>query len=36
MINPILLDILRRKIDAGEITTDQVKLQEYKDALATQ
>jgi hypothetical protein len=33
MVNPILLEILKRKIDSGEITIDQVKLQEYKDAL---
>jgi len=32
----ILLAILRRKIESGEITIEQVKLQEYKDALVTQ
>jgi len=35
MVNPILLDILKRKIAAGEITIEQVKPQEYKDTLAT-
>jgi hypothetical protein len=33
VINQILLDILKRKITNEEITIDQVKLQEYKDAL---
>jgi len=33
MFNTILLEILKRKIEAGEITIEQVKLQEYKDAL---
>lgn len=36
MVNPILLEILKRKVNAGEITIEQVKLQEYKDALNTQ
>ncbi len=36
MVNDILLSILKRKIENGEITLDQVKLQEYKDALSTQ
>jgi len=33
MVNPIMLDILKRKIASGEITIDQVKAQEYKDLL---
>lgn len=36
MVNDILLSILKRKIENGEITLDQVKLQEYKDALSTE
>ncbi len=36
MVNPILLEILRRKISNGEITLEQVKLQEYIDALTSQ
>jgi len=36
MVNPILFDILKRKIAKGEITIEQVKLQEYKDALVSQ
>ena len=34
MVNDILLDILKRKIENGELTIEQIKLQEYKDALA--
>lgn len=33
MVNLILLAILKRKITNGEITIEQVKLQEYRDAL---
>lgn len=36
MVNDILLSILKRKIENGEITLDQVKIQEYKDALSTE
>ena len=36
MVNQILLEILKRKIASGEITIEQVKLQEYKDALPAQ
>jgi len=36
MVNPMLLAILKRKVEAGEITIEQVKLQEYKDALMSQ
>lgn len=32
-VNPILLAILKKKIAAGEITVEQVKLPEYVDAL---
>jgi len=33
-VNPILLAILKRKIASGEIPVEQIKLQEYRDALA--
>lgn len=33
MINPIILDILKRKIEAEEIAITDIKIQEYKDAL---
>jgi len=33
MVNPILLEILKRKIAKGEITVDDIKVQEYKDAI---
>ncbi len=36
MVNQILLEILKRKIVAGDVTIEQVKLQEYKDALNAQ
>lgn len=36
MINQIIMDILRRKIHAGEIKIEDVKRQEYKDALSAQ
>jgi|GEM_PF-4908032 len=35
MVNALLLEILSKKIAEGLITIDQVKLQEYKDALVT-
>lgn len=36
MINPIILEILKRKIAKGEITIDDIKVQEYKDAINKQ
>lgn len=33
MINPIILEILKRKIAKGEIAIDDIKIQEYKDAI---
>jgi hypothetical protein len=36
MINPIILEILKRKITKGEITIDDIKKQEYKDAINKQ
>jgi hypothetical protein len=36
MVNIIILAILRRKIEAGELTIEQVKIQVYKDALMSQ
>ena len=33
MVNPILLDILIRKIKSGEVKIEDIKLQEYKDAV---
>jgi hypothetical protein len=36
MINEKMLEILKRKITSGEITVEQVKLQEYKDAVMAQ
>lgn len=30
MINPLLLDILVRKVKSGEILIEQIKLLEYK------
>lgn len=35
-VDPILLAILKRKIATGEITVEQIKLQEYRDALNEQ
>ena len=32
-MNDIILDILKRKIIAGEITTDDIKNAEYKAAI---
>ena len=33
MINEILLDILKRKIENKEITVDEIKDEEYKSAI---
>lgn len=33
MINPIILNILKRKIAKGEITIDDIKKEEYKEAI---
>ena len=33
MINPIILDILKRKIKSGEITVEDIKNAEYKAAI---
>lgn len=35
MVNQIILDILKRKIPVGEITIEDIKMQEYKDAINT-
>lgn len=36
MINPIALEILRRKIASDEITIEDIKSEEYKEAILSE